>query len=85
MTGSQKGVKEISDKAGGTRKPQRRNTSVQARNSRWLMRSAIAKYLEDVRSGRFPNGVTESFHMSSTEELKKLYGDSVVVPMPKVN
>ena len=49
------------------------------------MRSAIAKYLEDVRSGRFPNGVTESFHMSSTEELKKLYGDSVVVPMPKVN
>ena len=49
------------------------------------MLNAIAKYLEDVRSGRFPNGVTESFHMSSTEELKKLYGDSVVVPMPKVN
>ena len=49
------------------------------------MLNAIAKYLEDGRSGRFPNGVTESFHMSSTEELKKLYGDSVVVPMPKVN
>ena len=49
------------------------------------MLNAIAKYLEDVRSGRFRNGVTESFHMSSTEELKKLYGDSVVVPMPKVN
>ncbi|HMC23458.1 MAG TPA: 3-methyl-2-oxobutanoate hydroxymethyltransferase [Thermoanaerobaculia bacterium] len=49
------------------------------------MRKAIAKYLEDVRSGRFPDGASESFHMSSTEELKKLYGDSVVVPMPKVN
>ena len=49
------------------------------------MRNAIAKYLEDVRSGRFPDGTSESFHMSSAEELKKLYGDSVVVPMPKVN
>jgi 3-methyl-2-oxobutanoate hydroxymethyltransferase len=49
------------------------------------MRSAIAKYLDDVRTGRFPDGHSESFHMSSTEELKKLYGDSVVVPMPKVN
>ena len=49
------------------------------------MRSAITKYLEDVRSGRFPDGNAESFHMSSTEELKKLYGDSVAVPMPKVN
>jgi 3-methyl-2-oxobutanoate hydroxymethyltransferase len=49
------------------------------------MRAAIGKYLEDVRSGRFPDGTAESFHMSSTEELRKLYGDSVVVPMPKVN
>ena len=49
------------------------------------MRTAITKYLEDVRSGRFPDGTAESFHMSSTEELKKLYGDAVVVPMPKVN
>ena len=49
------------------------------------MREAITKYLEDVRSGRFPNAGSESFHMSRTEELKKLYGDSVVVPMPKVN
>jgi len=49
------------------------------------MRTAIAKYLDDVRAGRFPDGTAESFHMSSTEELKKLYGDSVVVPMPKVN
>jgi 3-methyl-2-oxobutanoate hydroxymethyltransferase len=54
-------------------------------NTAQVMRDAIAKYLDDVRSGRFPDGTAESFHMSSTEELKKLYGDSVVVPMPKVN
>src|SRR5438045_3871430 len=33
------------------------------------MRTAIAKYLEDVRSGRFPDGTAESFQLSSTEEL----------------
>ncbi len=49
------------------------------------MRNAIAKYLDDVRSGRFPNAGSESFHMSTTEELKKLYGDSVVVPMPRMS
>lgn len=49
------------------------------------MRDAIAKYLDDVKEGRFPDSTTESFHMSSTEELKKLYGDSVVIPMPKAN
>jgi 3-methyl-2-oxobutanoate hydroxymethyltransferase len=49
------------------------------------MRAAITHYLEDVRSGRFPDATSESFHMSNTEELKKLYGDSVVVPMPKAN
>jgi 3-methyl-2-oxobutanoate hydroxymethyltransferase len=49
------------------------------------MRKAIARYLEDVRGGRFPDASTESFHMSGTEELKKLYGDSVVVPMPKAS
>ncbi|HJT16497.1 MAG TPA: 3-methyl-2-oxobutanoate hydroxymethyltransferase [Thermoanaerobaculia bacterium] len=47
------------------------------------MREAIAKYLADVRDGRFPDSNSESFHMSSTEELKKLYGDSVVIPMPR--
>ena len=52
---------------------------------RQVMQSAIEKYLEDVRNMRFPNAGTESFHMSSTEELKRLYGDAVVVPMPKVN
>jgi 3-methyl-2-oxobutanoate hydroxymethyltransferase len=52
---------------------------------RQVMQSAIEKYLEDVRNMRFPNAGTESFHMSSTEELKRLYGDAVVIPMPKVN
>lgn len=54
-------------------------------NVREVMQTAVAKYLEDVRSGQFPNAGSESFHMSSTEELKRLYGDSVVVPMPKLN
>jgi 3-methyl-2-oxobutanoate hydroxymethyltransferase len=49
------------------------------------MRGAIEHFLEDVRNGSFPNASTESFHMSSTEELKRLYSDSVVVPMPKAN
>ncbi len=49
------------------------------------MREAIARYLDDVRSGRFPDATKESFHMNGAEELKKLYGDAVVVPMPKVN
>ncbi len=54
-------------------------------NVRETMQTAIGKFLDDVRSARFPNAGSESFHMSSTEELKRLYGDSVVVPMPKVN
>src|SRR5437773_12378255 len=41
---------------------------------RQTMHEAIAHYLEDVRSGRFPNAGSESFHMSSGEELKRLYG-----------
>src|SRR2546423_334279 len=54
-------------------------------NTAQVMRDAIAKYLDDVRTGRFPDGTAESFHMSSTEALKKLFGDSVVVPMPRAN
>jgi 3-methyl-2-oxobutanoate hydroxymethyltransferase len=49
------------------------------------MQTAIGKFLDDIRTGRFPDGATESFHMSGAEELKKLYGDDNVVPMPKVN
>jgi len=39
------------------------------------MRAAIARYLDDVREGRFPDVATESFHVGGDEELKKLYGD----------
>ncbi|HEX9986088.1 MAG TPA: 3-methyl-2-oxobutanoate hydroxymethyltransferase [Thermoanaerobaculia bacterium] len=46
--------------------------------------AAIEKYLSDVHEGRFPDEATESFHMSSEEELKRLYGSGgVVVEMPK--
>jgi 3-methyl-2-oxobutanoate hydroxymethyltransferase len=45
------------------------------------MRAAIAKYLDDVREGRFPDVGTESFHVGTDEELKKLYGQ--VVPISK--
>ena len=48
------------------------------------MKTAVEGYLADVRSGAFPND-KESFHMTGVEDLKRLYGDSVVVPMPKVN
>jgi 3-methyl-2-oxobutanoate hydroxymethyltransferase len=37
------------------------------------MRVAIAHYLDDVREGRFPDVATESFHVGSEEELKRLY------------
>jgi 3-methyl-2-oxobutanoate hydroxymethyltransferase len=51
------------------------------------MKSAIAKYLADVREGRFPDDATESFHVSADEELKRLYGDrgGVVIEMPKAD
>ncbi|MGZ4809134.1 MAG: 3-methyl-2-oxobutanoate hydroxymethyltransferase [Thermoanaerobaculia bacterium] len=48
------------------------------------IKTAIEKYLADVREGRFPNDA-ESFHMGTTEDVKRLYGDEVVVPMPKAN
>ena len=49
------------------------------------IKTAIEKYLADIRSGAFPNDA-ESFHMGSTEDVKRLYGDAVVVPMvPKAN
>ncbi len=54
-------------------------------NIRESMQSAIERYLDDVRTGRFPNAGSESFHMSGVDDLKRLYGDSAVVPMPKVN
>ncbi len=45
------------------------------------MRAAIARYLDDVREGRFPDVGTESFHVGSDDELQKLYGQ--VVPISK--
>lgn len=35
--------------------------------------SAVRRYVEDVREGRFPDVATESFHVTSDDELKKLY------------
>jgi 3-methyl-2-oxobutanoate hydroxymethyltransferase len=51
------------------------------------MQTALEHYLADVRSGAFPSDA-ESFHGTSEEELKRLYGsrhgdDGVVVEMPK--
>jgi len=48
------------------------------------IKTAIEKYLADVREGTFPNDA-ESFHMGTAEDVKRLYGDAVVVPMPKAN
>jgi 3-methyl-2-oxobutanoate hydroxymethyltransferase len=51
------------------------------------MQSAIEHYFADVRDGSFPDEAKESFHMSSDEELKRLYATrdetGVVVEMPK--
>jgi 3-methyl-2-oxobutanoate hydroxymethyltransferase len=47
------------------------------------MRAAIEHYLDDVRGGRFPDDVTESFHSANVEEFRNLYGGGVVVEMPK--
>jgi 3-methyl-2-oxobutanoate hydroxymethyltransferase len=51
------------------------------------MQTALENFLADVREGRFPDEVTESFHMASDEELKRLYASredgGVVVEMPR--
>lgn len=51
------------------------------------MQTALEAYLSDVREGRFPDEVKESFHMASDEELKRLYASrdesGVVIEMPK--
>jgi 3-methyl-2-oxobutanoate hydroxymethyltransferase len=53
------------------------------------MQQALEQYLADVREGRFPDEVKESFHMASDEELKRLYASQedggVVVEMPKAH
>jgi 3-methyl-2-oxobutanoate hydroxymethyltransferase len=47
------------------------------------MRVAIEHYLADVRDGSFPDNQTESFHAASADELRELYGEGVVIEMPK--
>ncbi|HXG57827.1 MAG TPA: 3-methyl-2-oxobutanoate hydroxymethyltransferase [Thermoanaerobaculia bacterium] len=48
------------------------------------MQSALERFLSDVREGRFPDEVAESFHGASEEELKRLYGErSNVVEIKK--
>ena len=53
------------------------------------LQKALEAYLADVRNGSFPNEDSESFHMASDEELKRLYAardeGGVVVEMPKAN
>lgn len=50
------------------------------------MQSALERFLADVRDGRFPDDTTESFHGTSEEELKRLYGEgSNIVEMPKAD
>jgi 3-methyl-2-oxobutanoate hydroxymethyltransferase len=47
------------------------------------MRAAIGRYVDDIRTGLFPNDDSESFHMSNAEELRSLYGSANVVEMPR--
>jgi 3-methyl-2-oxobutanoate hydroxymethyltransferase len=47
------------------------------------MRAAIERYLADVRDGSFPDDQKESFHAASADELRALYGEGVVIEMPK--
>ena len=47
------------------------------------MRAAIGRYVDDIRTGAFPNDDSESFHMSNAEELRSLYGSANVVEMPR--
>lgn len=46
------------------------------------MQKAVSAYLADVREGKFPDEVTESFHSGTREDLDRLYGGgAVVVPI----
>jgi 3-methyl-2-oxobutanoate hydroxymethyltransferase len=47
------------------------------------MRAAIEHYLADVRDGSFPDDEKESFHAASADELRELYGEGIVIEMPK--
>ena len=46
------------------------------------MQKALTAFLNDVREGRFPDEVKESFHSGTREDLDRLYGSGgVVVPI----
>jgi 3-methyl-2-oxobutanoate hydroxymethyltransferase len=46
------------------------------------MQKAIGSFLSDVREGRFPDEVSESFHSGTREDLDRLYGGGAkVVPI----
>lgn len=51
------------------------------------METALGAFLADVREGRFPDPVAESFHMASKEELERLYAShddgGIVIEMPR--
>jgi 3-methyl-2-oxobutanoate hydroxymethyltransferase len=58
-------------------------------NARQDLQAALERFLADVRSGSFPTDA-ESFHGTSQDELKRLYGapeqpGAIVVEMPKAN
>lgn len=38
-----------------------------------VMKDAVSRFLEDVREGRFPDAVSESFHIAADADLKRLY------------
>jgi len=46
------------------------------------IRDAVGRFAEDVREGRFPDVATESFHMGTDEELRRLYGENVLAAEP---
>jgi 3-methyl-2-oxobutanoate hydroxymethyltransferase len=46
------------------------------------MQKALTVFLDDIRSGKFPDEKTESFHSGTREDLDRLYGSGgVVVPI----
>jgi len=46
------------------------------------IRDAVGRFAEDVREGRFPDVATESFHMGTDEELRRLYGQNELTAEP---
>jgi 3-methyl-2-oxobutanoate hydroxymethyltransferase len=47
-----------------------------------VIRDAVTRYLDDVKEGRFPDPATESFHMGTNEQLRRLYANVDEQPSP---